>query len=265
MSTQVHPTAIVSPEVVLGENVYVGPYSVLTGKITIGENSKLKSHVVMEGNLEIGKNNEFFQFCSIGMAPQDLSYKDEDTKVVIGDNNVFRESVTVHRATTKENYLTTIGSNCLFMAYSHVAHDCIIGNNAILINTVNLAGHVKVGDRAIIGGGTNISPFVTIGKGAYLGGATGADRDIPPFCTAYGNRAKLKGVNIIGMRRHGYERQIISDVVEFYRTMESSAFSPKSFVENKEHIEIYIDNPVVQEIAKSIEVSKVGIAPFMQS
>ena len=265
MTVSIHPTALVAKEASLGENVFVGPFCIVGPQVKLGNDCKLLSHVIIEGNTTIGSNNTFYQFCSIGSSPQDNSYKGEDTKVIIGDNNTFRESVTVHRATTKEEYKTVIGSNGLFMAYAHIAHDCRIGDKVTLVNSCNLAGHVKLGDRVIIGGSSSISQFVTLGRGAYIGGASALDRDIPPFCTAYGNRIKLKGINIIGMRRQGYERNIISEVVEFYRSMESSAFSPRSFVDNKETMNIYQDNPVVKEMASFISSSEVGIAPFMNS
>ena len=265
MSVKIHPTAIISDGATFDENVSVGPYSIIGPNVKIGSGTIVKSHVVIEGDVEIGKNNTFFQVCSIGAPPQDTSYKNEPTKVKIGDNNTFRESCTVHRATTKENMMTIVGSGGLFMAYSHIAHDCVVGDGCIVVNSVNLAGHVKLGNRVILGGGTNVSQFVTIGTAGYLGGASAVDRDIPPYCTAIGNRVRLKGINIIGLRRMGHDRQVISEVVEFYRSMESSAFSPKSFIDNDKCMKDYKKNPVVMEIVESINVSKVGIAPFFMS
>jgi UDP-N-acetylglucosamine acyltransferase len=265
MTVSIHPTSIVSKEARLGENVEIGPFCIVGPQVTLGNDCKLFSHVILEGNTTIGKNNKFFQFCSIGAAPQDNSYKGEDTKVIIGDNNTFRESVTVHRATTKEDYKTIIGSNSLFMAYTHIAHDCIIGDKVTFVNSCNLAGHVHIGDRVIIGGSSCISQFVTLGRGAYIGGASALDKDIPPFCTALGNRIKLKGINIIGMRRQGFERNIITEVIEFYRSMESSPYSARTFVERPEIMDVYKDNPIVKEMADFIYKSEVGIAPFMNS
>jgi UDP-N-acetylglucosamine acyltransferase len=259
----IHPTAVVSDEAKVGNNVQVGAYSVIGPQVEIGDNSIIHPHVVLDGNLKIGKDNTFFQFCSIGAPPQDLSYKGEDTKVIIGDNNVFREYVSIHRGTTKENLVTTLGSNILLMAHVHIGHDAVIGDNSIIVNSVNLAGHVKIGERCTIGGGTNISQFVTIGRGAYIGGASGVDRDIPPFCTAFGNRARLKGINIIGLRRHGIEKHLISEVVDFYRSMEVSALSPRAFVQHEELMDEFSANPIATEISGHIEKSEIGIAPFM--
>jgi UDP-N-acetylglucosamine acyltransferase len=198
----------------------------------------------------------------VGAPPQDTSYKGEPTRTVIGNNNTFREHVTIHRGTLKENLVTTIGSNCLFMAYVHAGHDVVIGNNCTIANSTNFAGHVKVGDRVIIGGGTQIQQFISIGRGAYIGGAAAIDRDVPMFCTAMGNRAHLKGINIIGMKRQGYTKQEISEVVDFYRTMESSKLSPRSFVENTELMAEYKDNRVIAEMADQIKKTEIGIAPF---
>lgn len=264
MTQKIHPTAFVHEGAKLGENVEVGAYTVIGPHVEIGNNTKVFSHVLIEGHTKIGENNQFFQFCSIGAQPQDLSYKGEPTLTVIGDNNVFREYVSVHRGTLKDNQITQIGSNCLLMAKAHVGHDAIVGNNVILVNSCNLAGHVKIGDRSILGGGTNISQFVTLGRGSYIGGASAIDRDIPAFCTAYGNRVKLKGINIIGLRRHGYDKAVISEFVDMYRTMESSALSPRAFVDHEELMEEYKDNELVSEIRDFIRKSEIGIAPFVK-
>ncbi len=258
----IHASSIIDPQAKIHESVTIGPFCIVGPNVEIGANCLLHSHVVMDGHTTIGEGNIFFQGCSIGAPPQDTSYKGEPTRTVIGNNNTFREYVSVHRGTLKENLVTQIGSNCLFMAYVHAGHDVGIGNNVIVANSTNFAGHVKVGDRVIIGGGTQVSQFVTIGRGAYIGGATAIDRDIPVFCTAMGNRAYLKGINIIGLRRQGYTKAEISEVVDFYRTMESSALSPRSFVENAERMMEFKDNRVVIEMVEQILKTEVGIAPF---
>jgi len=259
---KIHPTAILSGDIVLGKGIEIGPYAILDGNIKIGDGCKIMPHAMIKGWTELGTNNTIFQFCSVGEAPQDTSYRGEETKVIIGNNNVFREYVSIHRGTLKENKITKIGDNCLFMAKAHVGHDVIIGSNCILVNSVNIAGHVKMGDRVIIGGGANIGQFITLGRGAYIGGATAIDRDVPPFCTAYGNRVKLKGINIVGLRRLGLSKTLIAEVVDFYRLMESSALSPRAFVNHEEHMAEYKSNEIVQEMAKLIRESEVGIAPF---
>jgi UDP-N-acetylglucosamine acyltransferase len=259
---QIHPSSLVDKNAKLHESVIVGPFCIVGPNVEIGANTVLFSHVVVDGHTVIGEGNKFFQGCSVGAPPQDTSYKGEPTRTVIGNNNTFREHVTIHRGTLKENLVTTIGSNCLFMAYVHAGHDVVIGNNCTIANSTNFAGHVKVGDRVIIGGGTQIQQFISIGRGAYIGGAAAIDRDVPMFCTAMGNRAHLKGINIIGMKRQGYTKQEISEVVDFYRTMESSKLSPRSFVENAELMAEYKDNRVIVEMADQIKKTEIGIAPF---
>ncbi|MBP9679852.1 MAG: acyl-ACP--UDP-N-acetylglucosamine O-acyltransferase [Bacteriovorax sp.] len=258
----IHASSLIDPQAKIHETVKIGPFCIVGPNAEIGANTILHSHVVIDGHTVIGEGNQFFQGCSIGAPPQDNSYKGEPTKTVIGNNNVFREYVSIHRGTLKENLVTTIGSNCLFMAYVHAGHDVVIGNNCTFANSTNFAGHVKIGDRVIIGGGTQISQFVTLGRGAYIGGASAIDRDIPVFCTAMGNRVYLKGINIIGMRRQGYSKQEISEVVDFYRSMEASALSPRAFVDHADLMAEYKDNRVVQEMVEQIKKTEIGIAPF---
>ena len=258
----IHPTAIVSDQVKLGNDVKVGPYSILEGNIQIGDGTVIEGHTFLKGNVSIGNNNHIYQFCSIGDYPQDISYNGEDTYIEIGDNNIIREYVSIHRGTTKDDYITKIGNNNFLMGHVHVAHDVKLSNKCILVNSVNLAGHVKVGDGVIIGGGTFISQFVSIGRGSYLGGASAVDRDVPAFCTAYGNRARLKGVNIIGLRRQSYAKEVITEVVDFFRTMEASALSPGSFIKHEEFMKDFINNEIIKEMIENIKNSEVGIAPF---
>jgi len=260
---QVHPTAIVDEGAEIADSVIIGPYSYVGPNVKIGENCTLQNHVVIEGFTSIGENNQFYHHATIGTPPQDFTYKDEPTRVEIGDNNIFREFVTIHRGTQKDRQVTTVGNNCMLMAFVHLGHDVVLGDHCVIANTTNFAGHVKCGDRVIIGGGSNISQFCTIGRGAYIGGATAIDRDIPLFCTAYGNRAKLKGINIIGLRRQGYSKAEISEIVDFYRTMEASALSPRAFVNHEEHMTEFQGNVVIDEMVKSIRESEIGLAPFV--
>lgn len=260
---EAHPMSFIHPEAKIGNNVKVGPFCVIGANVEIGDYCILHSNVVVDGHTKIGNKNQFFQFGSIGAPPQDSSYKGEPTETIIGDNNIFREYVSVHRGTTKQDNKTIIGSNSLFMAYVHIAHDCTLGNNLTFANSINLAGHVNIGDRVIIGGNTGISQYVTLGKGAYIGGGSAIDRDVPNFCTAYGNRVRLKGINIIGLKRQGHSKDIVSEVVEFYRTMEASALAPRAFVNHPELMVDYKSNLVIQEIASFIQKSEIGIAPFM--
>jgi len=263
MSNQlIHPTAIIGSEVEIEENVYIGAYSILEGRIKIGSGTRIEAHCVLKGNLTIGRDNKFYQFCSVGEAPQDLSYKGEETFVEIGDRNTIREYVSIHRATLKQNKLTKIGNDNLLMAHVHIGHDCSIGNDCIFVNSMNLAGHVNIADKVTIGGNCGVTQFVSIGKGCYVGGASAVDRDIPSFCTAMGNRAKLKGINIIGLRRNGFSKDHISEVVDFFRSMEASALSPRSFIDHGELMVAYKENEIVSTIVSDIRSSEVGIASF---
>ncbi len=263
MSVSIHPTAIVHDGAELGTNVEIGPFSIIEEFVKVGDGCKISSHVNLLGHTTIGKNNKLHPYVSIGASPQDTSYKNEPTRVEVGDDNIFREYVSVHRGTLKQDEVTLIGSRNLLMSYVHLGHDVIIGSDCVIVNSVNFAGHVTVGDRAIISGGTNVSQFITIGRGAYIGGATAIDRDIPPFCTAYGNRVRLKGINIVGLRRQGFTKQEISELVDFYRIMEASALSPKAYVDNESNLEEFKDNTLVAELASCIRESKIGIAPFI--
>lgn len=258
----IHPSSIVDPAAKLHETVKVGPFCIIGPHVEIGANTNLLSHVVIDGRTKIGENNLFYQGTSIGAPPQDTSYKGEPTEVEIGDHNVFRECVSVHRGTMKEIGITKIGHHNLLMAYVHVGHDVVVGDHCTFANSTNFAGHVKVGDRVIIGGGTQIQQFVTLGKGAYIGGASAIDRDIPMFCTAMGNRVYLKGINIIGMKRQGFTKQEITEVVDFYRTMESSKLSPRAFIEHDEYMIDFQENRLVKELLEQIRKSEIGIAPF---
>jgi UDP-N-acetylglucosamine acyltransferase len=263
MSNLIHETALVSPEAKIGKNVSVGAYSLIGPNVVIGDNTKIHHHVTVEGHTTIGSENEIFQYCSIGANPQDTSYKGEPTRVVIGNNNTFREYVSIHKGTMKDREETTIGDSNFLMSYVHLGHDVVLGSNCIIANSTNFAGHVKIGDKVIIGGGTNISQFVSLGRGAYIGGASAIDRDIPIFGTAYGNRCKLKGINIIGLRRQGYEKKLISELVDFYRTMEASPLSPRAFVDHPEYLEEFKGNELIDEMCNGIRTSEIGIAPFV--
>lgn len=259
----IHSTAIIHDGAELASDTVIGPYSIIGPDVKIAEGCTVKSHVVIEGHTTIGKNNEISHFATIGTPPQDRTYKGEPTETIIGDNNIIRDYVSIHRGTTKENRKTIIGSNCMFMGHVHLAHDVVVGDNCIFANSVNLAGHVKTGDRVIIGGGTAVSQFVRIGRAAYLGGATAIDRDIPVYCTGYGNRAKLKGINIVGLRRLGISRQDITELVDFYRFMESSALSPRAFVDEPSNIDEFKSNDFVKEMIEFVKSSKIGLAPFV--
>lgn len=215
----IHPTAIIGNNVKLAPDVSVGPYCVLDGQITIGSGTKLLSHVTISGNTTIGKNCQIFPFASLGHIPQDLKFKGEQSKLTIGDNNTIREYVTMNTGTEGGGMLTSVGNNCLFMVGSHVAHDCQIGNHVILVNNATLGGHVEIGDHAIIGGLSAIHQFVRIGTHAMIGGMSGVEHDVIPYGSVMGERANLAGLNLVGLKRRGFDRDTIHALRGAYKML----------------------------------------------
>ena len=212
MTSQIDPTSFISDSVKLANNVKIGPYCYVKGNITIGENTELKSHVVISGNTEIGRNNIFYSFSNIGCDPQDLKYKGEDSNLYIGDNNIFRENVTISKGTKDGGMVTKINNKNLFMTGVHIAHDCRIGNENIFVNQVTLGGHVNIMNNVVIGGLSAIIQFVTIGSFSMIGGMSGIDKNVLPFSLAIGNRAKLRGLNLVGIRRKNFNKSEISRI-----------------------------------------------------
>jgi len=216
---EIHPTAVVSPGAQLAEDVKVEAFSIIGPRVTIGAGSVVGPHAVVDGWTTIGERNQIFPFATIGYPPQDLSYRGEETQLVIGDDNIFRESVTVNRGTQRGGGVTRIGNRNLLMAYAHVAHDCIIGNNVILANATTLGGHVRIDDFAILGGIVAIHQFIRIGTYAFIGGKSGLRMDMPPYMLAFGAPGKLYGPNLVGLRRHGFPRNTIQALKSSYRIM----------------------------------------------
>ncbi|MFQ5585512.1 MAG: acyl-ACP--UDP-N-acetylglucosamine O-acyltransferase [Thermodesulfobacteriota bacterium] len=212
----VHPTAVVHPTAELDTGVEIGPYAVIGEQVRIGKGTRVASHAVIDRWVTIGKGCDIFQFTSIGAPPQDLQYRGEETVTVIGDNNVIREYVTIHRATIKEEKKTVIGDNNLLMAYVHIAHDSRIGNNVIMANAATLGGHVVIEDHVIVGGLVAVHQFVRLGAHSIIGGASAVSKDVPPYVLAVGNRAHLYGLNRVGLRRHGFTREDINDIKRAY-------------------------------------------------
>ena len=215
----IHPTAVISDNAVIGENVTIGPFCVVDDNVTIGDGCVLKSHVVIRGTTRIGKNNTFYQFSSIGEDCQDKKYAGETTELIIGDNNEFREGVTVHRGTVQDNGITSIGSRCLLMVNSHVAHDCILGNDIILANNVAVAGHVQIDDFAILGGAVGIHQFCKVGAHAFLGAGGIILRDTPPFVMVSGHKNIPQGINSEGLRRRGFSKEEIAAIKRAYKVI----------------------------------------------
>jgi UDP-N-acetylglucosamine acyltransferase len=209
--------AIVSPRAELAADVAVGPFSVIGAQVRIGPGTIVGPHVVINGPTTIGADNRIFQFASIGDAPQDKKYRGEPTRLEIGDRNVFRESCTVNRGTTHDKGVTVIGDDNLFMAYSHVAHDCLIGSNTVFANCAALAGHVEIGDWVTLGGLTAVHQFTKIGAYAFLGGGTIVTRDVPPYVMAAGNPAQPHSINSVGLKRRGFTDEQIRSIREAYR------------------------------------------------
>lgn len=217
MATEIHSTAVVSPGAELGVDVSIGPYSVIGPRVRVGDGTRIGPQVVIDGVTTIGSDNVFFGQANVGAAPQDLSYEGEDTCLEIGDRNAVREFVTINRGTVKGGGLTSIGNGCLFMACSHVAHDCEISDNVMLANNALLAGHVAVGEGAIINGAAAVHQFVTIGKHAYVGGLTRVVLDVPPFMILEGHPARVRKVNVIGLERSGYSQEEIHELRAAFR------------------------------------------------
>lgn len=217
--SRIHPTAVIADSVELGADVEIGPFCVLEGQVQLGDRSTLKSHVVLSGQTTIGENAEIFPFASVGHAPQDIKYGGEKTSLIIGDNCKIREGVTINPGTLTGNGTTRIGNNCIFLANSHVAHDCLVGDNVILSNGVLLAGHVTIGNHVIMGGASAVHQFTRIGDYAFVGGLAGIENDVIPFGIALGNRAYLGGVNLVGMKRHAFSRDSIHAVRQAYRDL----------------------------------------------
>jgi len=213
----IHSTAIVHPKAQIAEGVSIGPYSVIGEQVTIGKDTRIASHVLIEGWTTIGERNQLHSFSCIGTPPQDVGYKNEETYLIIGNDNVIREFATVHRATKKADRKTEIGNKNYLMAYSHVAHDCKLGNSIIMANSAGLAGHITIEDYAILGGIVGVHQYVRIGAYAMIGGQSAIVQDIPPYVSAAGNRAQLYGLNTIGLKRKGFSDEVISDLKKAYK------------------------------------------------
>ena len=229
----IHETAVISPGATLGKNVSVGPFSIIGDEVVIGDNCRIESHVVIKGPTRIGQGNHFYQFSSIGEDCQDKKYAGERTELLIGNNNVFREGVTVHRGTVQDESVTRIGSDNLFMVNAHIAHDCVIGDNVIMANNVMVAGHVDIGDYAILGGATAIHQFCKIGAHSFMGGGAIVLRDVPPYVMVSGTKYIPQGINSEGLRRRGYGKETIMAIKRAYKV-------------------IYRDNNTVEEAIKKL-------------
>ncbi|MFH1541242.1 MAG: acyl-ACP--UDP-N-acetylglucosamine O-acyltransferase [Elusimicrobiota bacterium] len=252
----IHPTAIIDESAKIEKNVEIGPYAIIGKNTILSSGVSVGAFTVIE-YAKIGKNCKIFSSAFIGVAPQDLKYQNEPTEVIIGDNCIIRECVTISRGTLAHGHgLTKIGSNCLFMTYSHVAHDCIVGDNVIMANCATLAGHVEIEDFVVIGGLVAIHQFVKIGRFSMLGGGAMVVLDIPPFCQAQGDRAKLVGLNLIGIKRHGFTEKQIRDIKSAYKTI---FISDITVAEAVDQLEASKPLKEVKEFIDFIKNSKRGI------
>ena len=254
----VHETAIVHPTAELADGVSVGPYSIIGEGVRIAEGTWIGPHVVIDRWTSIGANCRIYQYASIGTPAQHLKYKGEETYVIIGDNNVIREFVTINRGTLIGDGKTEIGDNNFIMAYAHIAHDCKLGNNVIMANAAHLAGHVIVEDNAVIGGVVAVHQFVRIGRFAFIGGATSVPQDIPPYVTASGMRAKLYGINVLNLKRHGFTDEVINALKKAYRIVFRSHLTLKEALQQIREAPIFA-YPEVQHFVNFMEESKRGI------
>ena len=219
---QIHPTAIVAPGAMLADDVVVGPYCIVGENVVLAARVRLRSHAVVDGRTTIGEGTRIHPFASIGLEPQDLKYRGEPSELVIGRNNRIREYVTMNPGTIGGGMVTRVGDDCLFMVGAHVAHDCQIGNHVIMANNATLGGHVVIEDYAVLGGLSAVHQYVRIGKHAMIGGMSGVERDVIPYGQVMGDRARLTGLNIIGMQRRGFSREDIQELRNAYQFLFSS-------------------------------------------
>jgi UDP-N-acetylglucosamine acyltransferase len=245
---RIDPTALVHPTAEMDSGVEIGPYSVIGEGVRIGKNTKIFSHVVIDKWTTIGKDSEVYQFSSIGAPPQDLGYKGEKTELIIGDNNVIREFVTMHRATTKADGKTECGDSNLFMNYVHIAHDCKVGNHVIMANAATLGGLVDIDDYAIVGGLVAVHQHVRIGTRCIIGGGSIVRMDIPPYVMAAGNKARLYKLNSIGLKRAGFSDEALSEIKAAYKILFKSSLSLKRATEklseempDSKHAKIFLE------------------------
>src|SRR5882724_7690389 len=255
-NAQIHPTAIVDAKVEIGAGTIIGPYCIIGAEVVLGPNCWLQHHVTLAGPMRAGAGNKFYAYCSIGQQTQDLKYQGEPTYLEIGDDNTFREFVTVNRSTTSEGK-TRVGNGGNFLAYGHIGHDCTVGNGVVFSNNGTLAGHVQVGDYAVMGGLTAVHQFCRIGRFAITGGCSKIVQDVPPFMIADGNPAEIRGVNLVGLERKNFLLESVKRIKEAFRLIYRSKYNTRQAVEamRKE----LPQTEEITEIVQFIEQSERGI------
>jgi UDP-N-acetylglucosamine acyltransferase len=251
---EIHPSAIVEEGFQAGDGVRVGPYCVVGRDVVLGENVELRSHVIVAGRVSIGAGTVVFPFASIGEAPQDIGYRGEPTEVSIGQKCIIREHVTIHRGTVRGRGRTTVGDGCFLMVGAHVAHDCHLGNNVTMVNLATIGGHVEVGDYAILGGLSAVQQRVRIGASAFVGGHSGIGGDLIPFGIGVGRGARLGGLNIVGLKRRGFDRPTIHALRAAYRTLFLEANGSLSG-RVEQVAEEYADIPAVMSVVEFIRAA----------
>ncbi|NNG00659.1 MAG: acyl-ACP--UDP-N-acetylglucosamine O-acyltransferase [Desulfobacteraceae bacterium] len=253
----IHPTAIVSPKAEIDGDVEIGPYCVIGENVFVGSGTRIGSHSVIDANVSIASDCQIFQYAAIGAIPQSVKFKGEKTHVKIGKKSIVREFVTIHRGTGFGGGITEIGEDCFLMAYTHVAHDCRIGRNVVLSNNATLGGHITIGDYATVGGLVAIHQFVRIGDYAFIGGKSAVVKDIPPYVIAAGDRARLHGLNRVGLNRHGFSSSTLSALKQAYRIIFRFGLTLNEAIERvKAEVELF---PELVFFLEFIEASKRGI------
>jgi len=253
----IHPSAIIDKGAEIDENVKIGPYTIINKDVSIGSGSEIGSHVTIDSHVSLGNNCRVYQYAAIGAPPQIVNFNGEITHVEISSGTVVREFATIHRGSKEGGGVTRIGKNCYLMAYTHIAHDCILGNNVILVNNASLAGHIEVENNVTIGGLVGVHQFTKIGKFAFIGGKSAVGKDVPPFVMAAGDRAVLHGLNKVGLRRNGFSQETISTLKKAYRIIFRMGLRLNDAIEMVQAEVEQIDE--VLEFIKFIENSGRGI------
>ena len=252
----IHPSAVIDPSAKIADNVSVGPWTMIGADVEIGEDCEIASHVVIKGQTKIGSGNKIYQFSTIGDDTPDLKYQGEPTRLIVGDNNVIREGVTIHRGTVQDNSETIIGSNNLLMAYAHVGHDCVIGDNVIMVNNASISGHVYVGDWAILSGYALVHQFVHIGPHCFVGPAAFVYHDVPAYVTAFGSPAEPRTINREGLKRRGFSADQIALANQAYKLLYRRGLKLDEAIDM---IAKLSDDSAIQVFVNSLEKSTRGI------
>jgi len=252
----IHPSAVIDPSAKIADNVSVGPWTMIGADVEIGEDCEIASHVVIKGPTKIGSGNKIYQFSTIGDDTPDLKYQGEPTRLIVGDNNVIREGVTIHRGTVQDNSETIIGSNNLLMAYAHVGHDCVIGDNVIMVNNASISGHVYVGDWAILSGYALVHQFVHIGPHCFVGPAAFVYHDVPAYVTAFGSPAEPRTINREGLKRRGFSADQIALANQAYKLLYRRGLKLDEAIDT---IAKLSDDSAIQVFVNSLEKSTRGM------